>query len=124
MQKLEEGVIVKFKEKVGKVPASNPCKRCKKPAEPKLVPIIGWKEQEYCKECLKTVLAEREKEAQRKLKEAGYTPEEIWEGLKRMKEDCWWKDKNPDYRNLTQNSLKFMPRRQKAGKYSHLAIKD
>ncbi|VVB84887.1 Uncharacterised protein [uncultured archaeon] len=58
------------------------------------------------------------------LKDAGYAPEEIWEGLKRMKEDRWWKDKNPDYRNLAQNSLKFMPRRQKAGKYSHLAIKD
>ena len=71
MQKLEEGVIVKFREngKAGKVPASNPCKRCKRPAEPKLVPIIGWKEQEYCKECLKIILAEKEKETQRKLKE-------------------------------------------------------
>jgi DNA replication protein DnaC len=69
MQRLKEGVIVKFKEKAGKVPASTHCKRCKKPAEPKLVPIIGWKEQEYCRECLKIVLAEREKEAQRKLKE-------------------------------------------------------
>ncbi len=58
------------------------------------------------------------------LKDAGYTPEEIWKGLKHMKEDRWWKDKNPDYRNLAQNSLKFMPRRQKTGKYSHLVIKD
>jgi hypothetical protein len=58
------------------------------------------------------------------LKDAGYTPEQIWEGLRRMKEDRWWKDKNPDYRNLAQNSLKFMPRIQKVGKYSHLAIKD
>jgi hypothetical protein len=58
------------------------------------------------------------------LKDVGYTPEEIWEGLKRMKEDRWWKDKNPDYRNLAQNSLKFMPRIQKMEKYSHLVIKD
>jgi hypothetical protein len=58
------------------------------------------------------------------LKDAGYNLEEIWEGLKRMKENHWWKDKNPDYRNLAQNSLKFMLKRQKAGKYSHLAIKD
>ncbi len=58
------------------------------------------------------------------LKDASYMPEEIWEGLKRMKEDRWWKDKNPDYKNLAQNSLKFMLQRQKAGKYSHLAIKD
>ncbi len=58
------------------------------------------------------------------LKDAGYASEEIWEGLKRMKEDRWWKDKNPDYRNLAQNSLKFMLQRQKTGKYSHLAIKD
>ncbi len=58
------------------------------------------------------------------LKNAGYTPDEIWKGLERMKQDNWWKNKNPDYRNLAQNSLKFMPRKQKAGKYSHLAIKD
>ncbi len=58
------------------------------------------------------------------LKDAGYSPEEIWEGLERMRKNSWWKDKNPDYRNLAQNSLKFMPGRQKGGKYSHLAIKD
>lgn len=58
------------------------------------------------------------------LKDAGYTSEKIWEGLRLMKEDHWWKDKNPDYRNLAQNSLKFMPKMQKAGKYSHLIIKD
>ncbi len=58
------------------------------------------------------------------LKDAGYAPEEIWEGLKRMMEDSWWKDKNPAYRNLAQHSLKFMPKRQKTGKYSHLVIKD
>jgi DNA replication protein DnaC len=71
MQRLEKGVVVKFKEngKAGKAPASNPCKRCKKPAEPKLVPIIGWREQEYCKECLEIVLAEKEKEMQKRLRE-------------------------------------------------------
>ncbi|KCZ71296.1 hypothetical protein ANME2D_02498 [Candidatus Methanoperedens nitroreducens] len=58
------------------------------------------------------------------LKDAGYAPEEILAGLERMRKDNWWKDKNPDYRNLAQNSLKFMPKKQKAGKYSHLAIKD
>ncbi len=69
MQKLKMAINLREQRNLEKAPSSTPCKRCKKPAEPKLVPIIGWKEQEYCKDCLKIVLAEREKEAQKRLKE-------------------------------------------------------
>ncbi len=69
MQKLKMAINLRGQERAGIAPSSTPCKRCKKPAEPKLIPIIGWKEQEYCKECLKIVLAEKENETQKKIKE-------------------------------------------------------
>lgn len=69
MQKLRIAINLREREKAREVPASTPCKRCKNPAEPKLIPIIGWKEQEYCPECLKIILAEKEKETQRKIRE-------------------------------------------------------
>ncbi|KCZ71295.1 DNA replication protein [Candidatus Methanoperedens nitroreducens] len=69
MLKLKAVIKIREQEKSGEVPASTSCKHCKKPVEPKLVPIIGWRKQEYCKECLTTILTEKEKEAQRKLRE-------------------------------------------------------
>lgn len=67
----------------------------------------------------------RQARALGELKEAGYSPEDIWQGIERMRQDGWWKSKNPDFRNLAENTLKFLTNKQKVvDKYSHLVNKD
>lgn len=67
----------------------------------------------------------RQARALGELKEAGYSPEDIWQGIERMRQDGWWKSKNPDFRNLADNTLKFLTNKQKiVDKYSHLVNKD
>lgn len=67
----------------------------------------------------------RQARALGELKDANYTPEDIWQGIERMRQDNWWKSKNPDFRNLADNTLKFLTNKQKiVDKYSHLVNKD
>lgn len=33
------------------VPPATACKRCGKPAEPKLIPLLGWRQQDHCEVC-------------------------------------------------------------------------
>lgn len=66
----------------------------------------------------------RQARALGELKEAGYSPEDIWQGIERMRRDSWWKSKNPDFRNLADNTLKFLTNKQKVDKYASLVIKD
>lgn len=46
----------------GPKPPATPCQRCKQPAEPKNVPLIGWRQQEYCETCAELLAAERRRE--------------------------------------------------------------
>lgn len=67
----------------------------------------------------------RQAKALGELKDAGYSPDDIWQGIERMRQDSWWKTKNPDFRNLADNTLKFLTNKQKVvDKYSHLVHKD
>ena len=67
----------------------------------------------------------RQAKALGELKEAGYSPSDIWQGIERMRQDSWWKTKNPDFRNLADNTLKFLTNKQKVvDKYANLVIKD
>lgn len=66
----------------------------------------------------------RQARALGELKEAGYSPDDIWQGIERMRQDNWWKSKNPDFRNLADNTLKFLSNKQKVDKYAHLVNKD
>jgi len=65
----------------------------------------------------------RQARALGELRDAGYSPEDIWQGIECMRQDNWWKTKNPDFRNLADNTLKFLSNRQKVDKYAHLVNK-
>jgi len=67
--------------------------------------------------------AGRQARALGELRDAGYSPEDIWQGIERMRQDNWWKTKNPDFRNLADNTLKFLSNKQKVDKYAHLVTK-
>jgi len=66
----------------------------------------------------------RQARALGELRDAGYSPEDIWQGIERMRQDNWWKTKNPDFRNLADNTLKFLANKQRVDKYAHLVTKD
>ncbi len=66
----------------------------------------------------------RQARALGELRDAGYSPDDIWYGIERMRQDSWWKNKNPDFRNLADNTLKFLANKQGVDKYAHLVTKD
>ena len=66
----------------------------------------------------------RQARALGELRDVGYSPDDIWQGIERMRQDNWWKSKNPDFRNLADNTLKFLTNKQKVDKYASLVIKD
>ncbi len=99
-------INLREQEKAGEVPASTSCKRCKKPVGPKLVPIIGWKEQEYCKDCLKIVLAEREKETQKRLREEKVSCLIKVSGIRGIMHNMIFSSFEPRYRGVAYNIAK------------------
>ena len=50
------------KKDPGPPPPPTTCKRCGKEANPKLIQLIGWRQQEHCELCSKIVAEERERE--------------------------------------------------------------
>lgn len=66
----------------------------------------------------------RQARALGELKDAGYSPEDIWQGIERMRQDNWWKSKNPDFRNLADNTLKFLANKKEVDKYANLVNRD
>lgn len=106
MQKLKMAIKIREQEKAGEAPSATPCKRCKRPAEPKLVPIIGWREQGFCKECLNIVLAEREKETQKRLKEERINRLIKESGIRGIMHNMTFKSFEPRYRGVAYNIAK------------------
>ncbi len=106
MEKLKMAIKIRGQEKAGIAPSATPCKRCKKPAEPKLVPIIGWREQEYCKECLNIVLAEREKEMQKRLREEKISRLIKESGIRGIMHNMTFESFEPRYRGVAYNIAK------------------
>ena len=60
MEKLE--ITIKQKENEPAPPATA-CKRCGKPAEPKFIALLGWRQQDHCDLCQKIISDELEKKA-------------------------------------------------------------
>lgn len=106
MQKLRMAINLREREKAREIPASTLCNRCRKLVEPKLIPIIGWKEQEYCPECLKIVLAEKENEAQRKLKEENIYRLIKESGIRGIMHNMTFGSFEPGYRGVAYNIAK------------------
>jgi DNA replication protein DnaC len=106
MQKLRMAINIRKQERVGEALSSTPCKRCKRQAEPKFIPIIGWKEQEYCTECLKIILAEKEKETQRKLKEEKISRLIKESGIRGIMHNMTFGSFEPGYRGVAYNIAK------------------
>jgi DNA replication protein DnaC len=45
------------------MPPTTACKRCGKPAEPKFIALLGWRQQEHCDACQKIISDELDKKA-------------------------------------------------------------
>lgn len=59
MEKIETTIKEKGNQQA---PPATPCKRCGKPAEPKFVVLLGWRQQDHCELCGAIVAEEREKQ--------------------------------------------------------------